>query len=107
MNTAESTPIIVIARIKTRLDARENWIVAAKACIAATLQEVGCLSYDMHESVTEPGSFVFVEQWRDKVALDFHMATPHLKAVVAAVVPCLAEAPTIEAIADGTRWRLM
>ncbi len=102
-----STPIVVIARIKTRLEARDTWIAAARTCIEETRREAGCLSYDMHESVTEPGSFVFVEQWQDRAALDFHMSTPHLKTVVAAVMSCLAEAPSIEAIADGTRWRLM
>lgn len=100
-------PIIVIARVKARAEARETLITAAKTCIAETRKEAGCVSYDMHESVTDPGRFVFVEQWADRTALDAHMVTPHLAALLAAAGPCLAEAPVIEAIADGTRWRLM
>lgn len=100
-------PIIVIARVKARAEARETLITAAKTCIAETRKEAGCVSYDMHESVTDPGRFVFVEQWADRAALDAHMVAPHLAALLAAAGPCLAEAPIIEAIADGTRWRLM
>lgn len=101
------TPVIVIARVKTRPEQRDSWIAAARLCIEASRAEPGCLSYDMHESVSEPCRFVFVEQWRDRAALDAHMTMPHLKALVAAASGCVAEAPTIEAVADGDRWRLM
>ncbi len=102
-----SPPVIVIARLKARADKRETLIAGAVACIAATRQETGCIAYDCHESLTEPGRFVFVEQWQDRAALETHMTLPHLKAFVALAVPCLAEVPTIEAISGGDRWQLM
>ncbi|MCZ8186043.1 MAG: putative quinol monooxygenase [Beijerinckiaceae bacterium] len=101
------TPVIVIARLKTRADRREAWIAAARTCIEETRKEPGCLSYDMHESVTEPGRFVFVEQWQDRAALERHMTLPHLQTLVAMAAGCVAEAPSIEAMAGGERWRLM
>ncbi|HRE20686.1 MAG TPA: putative quinol monooxygenase [Rhabdaerophilum sp.] len=100
-------PVIVIAKVKVRADARTKWCEAAAICIAETRREPGCLAYDMFESATEEGSFVFVEQWKDRAALDNHMTLPHLKALVAVAGVSVAAAPTIEAIDGGTRWRLV
>lgn len=101
-----SQPVIVIAKLKARADKREALIAGAAICVAATRQEPGCITYDCHESLTEPGRFVFVEQWQDRAALETHMTLPHLKAFVTLVGSCLAEAPEIEAISCGNRWRL-
>jgi quinol monooxygenase YgiN len=102
-----NVPILVIARVAVRPDARETWLAAAAACIEATRAEPGCQSYDMFESATGSGRFVFVEEWQDRLALDRHMIQPHLKTLVAAAAGCVSEPPSIEAIAEGTRWRLM
>ncbi|HUN12377.1 MAG TPA: putative quinol monooxygenase [Rhabdaerophilum sp.] len=100
-------PVIVMANVKVRPDARETWRKAAMACIAETRKEAGCLAYDMFESVSEVGTFVFVEQWHDRAALDLHMTRPHLQALVAVAGTCVTAPPSIEAIDGGTRWRLM
>lgn len=99
--------LIVIARVRVRPEQREAFIAAALVCIAATRQEAGCLAYDMHESVSAPAHFVFVETWKTRAALDAHMKTPHLGAFLAAAQPCLSEAPSIEAISPASIERLM
>lgn len=50
----------------------------ALPCIKATQAEAGCLSYDLHESLSEPGKLVFVEQWEDRASLDAHLKADHL-----------------------------
>jgi len=35
--------------------------------------EAGCLDYGFYEDAMAPGTFIFVERWRDQ-ALDFHFA---------------------------------
>lgn len=45
---------------------------------AATRQEDGCLSYDLFESASAPGTFVTVERWRGQDDLDAHLKTPHI-----------------------------
>ena len=47
--------------------------------IAATQQEKGCIGYDLHESVTKPGTYVFVERWENRDALTAHMNAEHFK----------------------------
>jgi quinol monooxygenase YgiN len=51
---------------------------ALTAVVAATRSEEGCEEYGCYEDAEQPGRFVFVERWRDKAALDRHLATPHM-----------------------------
>lgn len=102
-----SQRLIVIARAPVAEAHRETFLAAARICIAQTRKEAGCIAYDMHESVSTPGLFVFAEEWRDRAALDFHMAAPHLQAFLAAALPCLSGKPSIEAMLVTETTRLM
>ncbi len=41
-------------------------------------REEGCISYGFHEAIESPNSFVAVEEWASREALDRHFAQPHL-----------------------------
>ncbi len=71
--------IYVVATITIRPEKREETLAAARIAIAATQQEAGCIGYDLHESVTKPGTFVFVERWENRDALNAHMNAEHIK----------------------------
>jgi quinol monooxygenase YgiN len=71
--------IYVVATLNVKPEMRAELLDAATACIAATRKEPGCISYDSHESVTDPGKLVFVEQWESKEALDAHFKTSHFR----------------------------
>ena len=47
--------------------------------------------YELLANTANPAEFTFVEEWADQAAIDAHMATPHLKAVVANTQPPLVE----------------
>ena len=55
--------LYVIATASVKPEKREDFKRGAAVCIAETRKEDGCLLYDLHESVTDPTRFVFVEQW--------------------------------------------
>ena len=99
--------LVVIANAKVLPAATDAFVAAARACIAETRKEAGCLVYDLHRSVSDPQHFTFVERWESQAALDEHMNSAHLKAFLAAAGPCLADAPTIEAIPADIIRRLM
>ena len=65
------------------------------ALIPITRQEPGCLNYDLHVAVDQPGRFVFHENWTSKQHLDDHLARPHLTAFIAKAGEFLAEPPQI------------
>jgi len=47
--------------------------------VAPTLEEPGCLAYDLHQSLTDPTEFMFYERWESDAALAAHAvsAAPH------------------------------
>ncbi len=70
--------IYVIATLTVRPEKRADFLDNARTVIAATHKEEGCVSYDLHSSITEPNVFVFVERWSSRDALEAHFGTPHL-----------------------------
>jgi quinol monooxygenase YgiN len=57
---------------------REELKVELEAVIEPTVNEDGCVNYDLHQGTEDPDTFVFYENWESAAALDTHMATPHL-----------------------------
>lgn len=101
-----SDPVLVIARARIRPEARAKFLAAALECIAATRREHGCLAYDMHESVSQPNHFVFIECWEQREHVDLHMQQPHLKSFLIAAGACVESAPVIEVIVPRSVDRL-
>lgn len=74
----------VVATIPAKPEAVDAIREALTSLVAATRAEEGCLSYDLFESASAPGTFVTVERWTDAAALDAHMGQPHVAAAFAA-----------------------
>lgn len=70
--------IIVVATLKIAPGSLEAILPAARACIAETRGEQGCIAYDLHVSVTDPQTLVFVEKWERREDLSAHSRQPHL-----------------------------
>ena len=83
--------IYVIAELRVKPSTADKAIAAARLCVAKTVKENGCISYDMHQSVTDPSRLVLVERWESPEALKHHMETPHFKAWRAASPEFVAE----------------
>jgi len=52
--------------------------------IEITRAEAGCLQYDLHVDTTNPGLFVFYENWETRDLWQTHMNAPHLAAYMEA-----------------------
>ena len=50
--------------------------------IAPTRAEAGCLNYDLHASPEDPAKFLFHENWASQAAIDAHMKSPHITALL-------------------------
>lgn len=46
--------------------------------IAPTLQEDGCIKYDLHKSKNNPSHFLFYEKWTDETAFSKHINSTHV-----------------------------
>ncbi len=90
--------IYVVATLTVKPETRAELIAGATKCIAETRKEAGCITYDMHESVTDPAKFVFVEQWQSAEALVPHGASDHMRAWRKIVKECMSAPAKIEVI---------
>jgi quinol monooxygenase YgiN len=72
--------IYVVAQLRLRPGMTERACEAARAVVAGTVKEDGCLFYDFNLSVTDPTRLVAVERWESREALARHNETAHLKA---------------------------
>lgn len=70
--------LTVIAKLKAKAGAEEHLFAACHKLIAPTLEEEGCVNYDMHRSVEDPGTFMFYENWTTRPLWEQHMKSPHL-----------------------------
>jgi quinol monooxygenase YgiN len=84
--------LLLTAYIEVAPAERETISAALAKVITATRAEDGCHEYGCYEDTQQPGRYVFIERWRDKVALDRHMATPHMAAWMKVAGPRLRSA---------------
>ena len=52
------------------------------ALVAPSRKDAGCLNYDLHESLHEPGKFLFHENWQSKAHHEDHVQAPHIQALM-------------------------
>jgi quinol monooxygenase YgiN len=57
---------------------RAEAVKTAVTMMAATREEVGCISYIFSEDLEEPGRFRIFEEWESSEALDAHFQAPHM-----------------------------
>jgi quinol monooxygenase YgiN len=95
LRAMSSTALTVVALIKAKPGQEENLREALLNLIPTTRAEEGCLNYDLHRSMEEPGAFLFHENWTSKEALDAHLAKPHLREFLGRADELLAEPPQI------------
>ena len=63
----------------------------ADELVTLSRQDKGNKGYDLFESTTQPGIFMFCESWENEEVLKQHAASEHFKRIV----------PQIEALCDG------
>ena len=80
-----------IAEIVSKPDKADDLRALMVPFAEGSAKEPGCLQYTLLEVISEPGRFLTFERWTDKAALDGHMVTPAIKAIVPKLDPVLAK----------------
>lgn len=66
--------ILITATVTVSPDNDEAYRSISRTQVLNSRNEPGCLDYSFYEDAMEPGTFIFVEKWKDQEALDFHFA---------------------------------
>jgi quinol monooxygenase YgiN len=92
----QGAKVIVIGRVACRPDQREELISLLEGMQNRSRQEEGCLSYGFFEAIEAPNSFVAVEEWASREALDRHFAQSHLAEFAAKLPAAIDGIPSVE-----------
>ena len=84
------SPVTVIARLDAKPEFSDQLRAALDPLIAATLQEPGCLCYQLHQSLDNPHGWMLHEEWESEAALLAHQQQPHYIAFASLASPWFA-----------------
>jgi quinol monooxygenase YgiN len=88
--------IVVVGRVSTDADKREELVRIGQAVAQASRGEEGCISYRVYEDTEEPCDFVFVEEWTSQDALQQHFATRHIAEFMRAIMGAITAPPDVK-----------
>lgn len=71
--------ITIVAIMKAQAGKEQQLRNIMQGMIVPSRSEPGCVEYVLHESIENPGEFVFYETWADEEALQFHINSGHYK----------------------------
>ena len=87
--------IVVIGRVRCEPEQRERLVALLERMQEDSRREEGCIRYGFFAAVEDPHSFVAVEEWADREALDTHFAQPHLREFAAGLLEVVSERPEV------------
>jgi quinol monooxygenase YgiN len=87
--------LLVIGRVRCAPERREELVAQLERMQADSRREDGCLRYGFFAAVEDEHSFIAVEEWQDREALDRHFAEPHLHEFSARLLELVSERPEV------------
>jgi len=87
--------LLVIGRVKCDPDKRDELVPLLQKMQDDSRREDGCIRYGFFAAVEDPFSFIAVEEWADREALDKHFAQPHLQEFAAGLLKLVSERPEV------------
>lgn len=88
--------IVVIGRVRTDADRRDQLVKIGQAVAQASRAEPGCIAYRVYEDSEIENDFVFVEEWESDEALRRHFATPHVAEFMTAIPATIIAPPDVK-----------
>jgi quinol monooxygenase YgiN len=91
----DALPIKIVAFVTVKPGHEDEFVSAARTCVAASREEPGVLHYDLWREADGEQRFVFNELYANDAAVDAHMASDHFKALGMAARDIAAGRPVI------------
>ena len=73
----------VVAHARAQAGKRAELQEVLEGLVDPTRAEPGNIGYELLANLDDELSFTFVEEWRDRDALESHLASPHIRAASA------------------------
>ena len=90
--------MVIVARLSVKPDKIANFTEAAKEMIEKSNKESGCTSYQLYQDPYDNTKFVFVEEYKNQVAVDTHFAADYFAAFGPKIADFIQGAPDIKVL---------
>lgn len=74
--------IYMVAKFQAQPEKRDELLGRLQEMVKLTQMEPGCVFYHLHVDRESRDIFYFTECWKDQAALDFHMKTSYIQAIL-------------------------
>jgi quinol monooxygenase YgiN len=75
--TRPSDTVVVVAHWQTAPDTHDDVRALTTELRSRTLEEPGCVGYEIYQSADDANTIVLVERYRDRSAMEAHQASRH------------------------------
>ncbi len=70
--------IKVVAKQWIKEDKLEEYLALAKKLVEETNKtDTGCISYALHQDISDPLIITMLEEWEDQASIDKHLSSKH------------------------------
>ncbi|MFL6116680.1 MAG: putative quinol monooxygenase [Catenulispora sp.] len=95
MTTTNDAPVLLTVTTPIAAAHRAEFLEVVTTLIETARKEEGVLSYSVGEDLLEPGTYVFVERYRNDQALAEHQALPQCQSLLSGLPSWLARGTTV------------
>ena len=81
----EVAVILITGTVEVAEANRTAFVAAVTRHVTLSREEAGCISHGFFEDVMAPGTFTFVERWRDMAAVQAHFAKEYSREIVGVI----------------------
>jgi quinol monooxygenase YgiN len=86
-------PFTLLVHLQLKEGSGAKFEAAFAPAIKATRKEKGCLAYDLSRDTKTPTRYLIYERWRDLPALEAHLKSEHITALLREIGELLAAPP--------------
>lgn len=91
-----NTPLIIVSRIEAKPDQVDFISTELQLLLAPTLEEEGCLQYDLHQDNQDPATFIFYEKWESRELWQKHIESDHIQKYLSLAKDAVADSALYE-----------
>ncbi|MCC6416693.1 MAG: antibiotic biosynthesis monooxygenase [Gemmataceae bacterium] len=95
-------PFTMLVSLQVKEGAAAKFEAAFAKAIKATRAEKGCRAYDLNRDTKTPTHYTLYERWANLPALEAHLRTAHITALLAEVGDLLAAPPKVRVLVPAS-----
>jgi quinol monooxygenase YgiN len=95
MNANRLDEVHIVCELRCDPSNNERVRELALQFVGPARAEAGCLYYNLHQKLGDPGTFFIIDGWASQAAVDAHASNAHVASVMKELGPLLTFGPSL------------